>query len=570
VSEHKKVVTISVSEPGRRIAQRLPYEHVHGHPAATLSARWGDADAFVMVLALGATVRLVAPLLADKASDPAVVCVDDAGAFAISVCGGHVGGANALAHEVARLLGAEPVITTATDRLEVPALDQLVGLSAQGDLAGVTAALLAEEPIEIERELDWPLPTALTDHLGRTWSSGRASTRIVVSDRKLPEGPVGKGVVALRPPSLVVGVGTTSDASENDACDAVTAALSAGGLSPLSLGALATIDRRADHPAVAAVARRWRLAVHTFDADRLDAIAVPTPSDVVARAVGTHSVAEAAALAAAGPGAELVVPKSVGDRVTVAIARRAGPPGSLSIVGLGPGSVAHRTAQAARAVRHAEVVVGLDSYVTQCEDLLTPAQDVRPFPIGAEIERVRLALDLAAGGRRVALVCSGDAGVYAMASPALELAGSPRYRGVEVSVVPGVTAGLAAAALLGAPLGHDHLVVSLSDLLTPWELIEARVRAAAESDLVLVVYNPRSPRRTWQIEKARSVLLEHRSAGTPVGVVTDAARAGERVVLTTLGELDCDSVNMTTCLVIGSSTTRVVSGRMVTPRGYSG
>lgn len=569
MSEHKRVVTISVSEPGRRIAQRLPYEHVHGQPAATLSARWGDADAFVLVLALGAAVRLVAPLLADKETDPAVVCVDDAGSFAISVCGGHAGGANALAHEVAGLLGAQPVITTATDRLEVPALDQLVGLRAEGDLPRVTAALLAGEPIEIDRELEWPLPSPLADHLERNSSSAQASARIVVSDRELPDAALGNGVVALRPPSLVVGVGTTSDACESDACDAVTAALSAGGLSPLSLGALATIDRRADHPAVAAVAERWCLAVHTFDADRLDAIAVPTPSDVVAQAVGTHSVAEAAALAAAGPGAELVVPKSVGDRVTVAIARRAAPPGSLSIVGLGPGSVAHRTLEAARAVRHAEVVVGLESYVEQCSDLLTAAHDIRRFPIGAEIERVRLALDLAAEGRRVALVCSGDAGVYAMASPALELAGSERYRGVEVSIVPGVTAGLAAAALLGAPLGHDHLVVSLSDLLTPWELIEARVRAAAESDLVLVVYNPRSLRRTRQIEKVRSVLLKHRAAETPVGVVIDAARPEEQVVLTTLGELDCDSVNMTTCLVIGSSTTRVVSGRMVTPRGYS-
>ena len=572
MSAERRVITISVSEPGRRVAQRLPFEHVHGDPATTLSTRWHDVDAFVMVLALGATVRLISPLLSNKGSDPAVVCVDDAGSFAISVCGGHTGGANALAQEVARLIGAEPVITTATDRLAVPAIDQLAGLPAEGDVAGVTAALLAGRTVEVDQELEWPLPTPFTEQLARGGPPERPDVRIVVSDREL--GETGRPVVALRPPSLVVGVGTTSDATEADACEAVAAALAAAGLSPLALGVLATIDRRRDHRAIAAVARRWHLPVHAFEADRLDAIVVPTPSDVVARAVGTHSVAEAAALAAAGAGAELVVPKTVGDRVTVAVARRSVPPGSLSIVGLGPGSVAHRTPEAARAVRHAEVVVGLESYVDQCADLLTPAHDVRRFPIGAEIERVRLALDLAAEGRRVALVCSGDAGVYAMASPALELAdrslaGSERYGGVEISVVPGVTAGLAAAALLGAPLGHDHLVLSLSDLLTPWEVIEARVRAAAEHDLVLVIYNPRSLRRTWQIERARAVLLEHRSAETPVGVVTDAARPDERVVLTTLGELDCDSVNMTTCLVIGSSATRVVSGRMVTPRGYS-
>ncbi len=130
-----------------------------------------------------------------------------------------------------------------------------------------------------------------------------------------------------------------------------------------------------------------------------------------------------------------------------------------------------------------------------------------------------------------------------------------------MTVVPGVTAGLAAAALLGAPLGHDHLVISLSDLLTPWERIEARLRAAAETDLVLVVYNPRSQRRTRQIEQARTILLAHRSPDTPVGVVTDVARPGQHVELTTLGTLDTTTVTMTTCLVIGSSTTAVANGR---------
>jgi cobalt-precorrin 5A hydrolase/precorrin-3B C17-methyltransferase len=134
--------------------------------------------------------------------------------------------------------------------------------------------------------------------------------------------------------------------------------------------------------------------------------------------------------------------------------------------------------------------------------------------------------------------------------------------------VPGVTAALAAAALLGAPLGHDHVLISLSDLLTPWPAIEARLRAAAAADLVVALYNPRSRGRTWQLDAARDILLEHRSPATPVGVVTDATRAGQAVTMTTLGTLDPDHVGMTTCVVIGSSTTRTIGGRMVTPRGY--
>src|SRR5439155_16227905 len=169
------------------------------------------------------------------------------------------------------------------------------------------------------------------------------------------------------------------------------------------------------------------------------------------------------------------------------------------------------------------------------------------------------------------LVCSGDAGVYAMASLVLELAGSTGDGigdGIAVEVVPGVTASLAAAAALGAPLGHDHAVISLSDLLTPWDVIEARLRAAAEADLVVALYNPRSRRRPWQLDAARTILLAHRPPTTAVGIVTDAARPGQRVTITTLAGLDPSAVGMTSLVIVGASTTRVVRGRMVTPRGY--
>lgn len=558
------VVCLSVSEPGRRVAQRLPYEHVHGRPAETLRARWGDADAFVLVLALGAVVRLIAPLLGDKTSDPAVVCVDDAATHAIAVCGGHGAGANALATEVASLLGATPVVTTATDRLGVPALDQLPGFRAEGDVAGVTTAMLAGRGVAVAAELSWPLPAGLD---GAVVDGGGG--RILVSDRDVDPSA---GVVALRPASLVVGLGTTTDATAADAVAAVEGALGAHRLSPLAVDCVATLDRRAGHEAVLAVALRFDAAVRHFPAGALATVEVPHPSVVVKGAVGTPSVAEAAALGAAGPGAALVVEKTVFERVTVAVARRARPRGSLCVVGLGPGGASQRTPQATAAVRHAEAVVGLDAYVEQCAELLTPAHEVHRLPIGAELERAELALDLAARGRRVALVCSGDAGVYAMASPTLELAGrdeaAARYGGVEITVVAGVTAALASAALLGAPLGHDFVTISLSDLLTPWELIERRVAAAGECDLVVVLYNPRSRQRTWQLDKVRSTLLEHRAASTPVGIVADAGRPQQRVAVSTLGELDTAAINMTTCLIVGSSTTRVLGGRMVTPRGY--
>jgi cobalt-precorrin 5A hydrolase/precorrin-3B C17-methyltransferase len=167
-------------------------------------------------------------------------------------------------------------------------------------------------------------------------------------------------------------------------------------------------------------------------------------------------------------------------------------------------------------------------------------------------------------GAAVALVSGGDAGVYGMASPALAEATAE----VEVIGVPGVTAALAAAALLGAPLGHDHCAISLSDLLTPWPVISRRLKAAAEGDFVISLYNPRSQGRSWQLEEARRLLLSERGPRTPVGLVTDAYRPGQRVELTTLGQLDVANAGMTTTVVIGSRQTRMVAGRMVTPRGY--
>ncbi len=546
-----QVVSLSLTERGRSLAQRLPYEHVHGTVAGTVRSRWRHVDGFVLMVAVGAAVRIVAPLLGDKHRDPVVVCVDESGAFVVPVCGGH-GGANALAREVAALLGAQAVLTTATDATGAPALDDLVGFVAEGDVAGVTKAMLEGRAPVLESRLPaWPLPP-----LG----AGAGPHKVVVSDR-LED--MAEGTVVLHPPSLVLGVGCARDARAEEVRTLVDEVLGRHELAWASVAELATVERRAGHPALLALG----LPVRTFSAQQLALQSVPNPSTVVADAVGTPSVAEAAALACAGSNGVLVVPKQRSAAVTVAVARRAQPRGRLALVGLGPGGAAQRTAQAAISVRNAEVVVGYGPYVDQASDLLRPSQRIERSPIGHEEDRARLALVLAAEGRRVALVCSGDAGVYAMAALALDLA--PELApDAEIEVVPGVTAALAAAALLGAPLGHDHAMVSLSDLLTPWDAIERRLAAVAASDLVVALYNPRSKDRSWQLGRAIDILRQWRAGSTPVGVVTDAYRPGQQVVCTTLEDLDVATVGMTTCVVVGASATCWRQGRMVTPRGY--
>ena len=245
--------------------------------------------------------------------------------------------------------------------------------------------------------------------------------------------------------------------------------------------------------------------------------------------------------------------------------------GKLYLVGLGPGALDHLTPAAQAALQQADSVVGYRPYVEQVRPLL-PGKDLLAMELGQELERAAKAVDLALGGHCVALVSSGDAGIYGMAGPLFRVLADRRWDGKtpQVEVVPGVSAIQAAAALLGAPLMQDFCAISLSDLLTPWETILRRLEAAARGDFVVALYNPRSRERDWQLLEARRVLLEHRSGQTPVGIVRDAYRPSQRVTITDLKRLEqhVDAVDMVTIVVVGNSSTRVAHGYMMTPRGY--
>ncbi|MFI2631244.1 precorrin-3B C(17)-methyltransferase [Streptomyces collinus] len=513
---------------------------------------FAQCEQLVCFLATGAVVRLVAPLLSGKTEDPGVVCVDEGGRFAVSLLGGHAGGANELAREVGDVLGAEPVVTTATDAVDLAGLDTL-GLPVEGDVAGVSRALLDGEAVALRAEVAWPLPPLPVAEEG--------SYTIRLTDRLVE---TAEREAVLRPPTLVVGVGASKGAPVEEVLGLVRDALREAGLSVASVAELATVDAKAEEAGIVEAARRLGVPLVTYSAGELAGIDVPNPSDAPLAAVGTPSVAEAAALVGGG---ELLVPKRKSAAspamATCAVVRRPGR-GRLAVVGLGPGARDLLTPRAKAELRRASVLVGLDQYVDQIRDLLRPGTRILESGLGAEEERARTAVEEARKGQAVALIGSGDAGVYAMASPALAEASDD----IDVVGVPGVTAALAAGAILGAPLGHDHVSISLSDLHTPWEVIERRVRAAAEADIVVTFYNPRSRGRDWQLPQALGILAEHRAPRTPVGVVRNASRPDESSRLTTLGALDPATVDMMTVVTVGNTATRDIAGRMVTPRGY--
>ena len=394
--------------------------------------------------------------------------------------------------------------------------------------------------------------------------------------------------------SLVVGIGAEKGVPAADFEAAVADVMQSFGLALGSVKAVATLDRRAAENGLRdwAMYRGW--PVLAYPAAQLATIPeMPNPSAVVAQAVGTPGVCEPAAMLASG-NRTLLVPKQKRGRVTVAVARLAddSPPahlqpsctediganlkagerphrGRLTVIGIGPGAAELLTVQAVNAIQAAEVLVGYSGYL-QLLGNRAAGKELHGSAIGREIDRVRLAIDLARRGRRVALISSGDAGIYGMAGlvfEELETQGRTSDQAPEVEVIPGITAAQAAASLLGAPLANDFAVLSLSDLLRARHSVEGRLEALAAADVVLALYNPQSQTRRELFQRACTILLQHRHASTPVAVVRAAYREGQSIQLGDLDHLADMPVDMESLVLVGNSQTGTIGGQMVTARG---
>ncbi len=529
------------------------------------------------VCAAGILIRLLAPHLHGKHDEPPVLAVSEDGQFCVPLLGGHNAG-NRMASEIAKALEGEAAITTATDTRFGVALDDPPHgwvLANPQDAKPFFASLLSGDCIRLIGDADWLSESDLPIRPDGT-------LKIEICERKIDGSP--RHLVYHRR-SLALGVGCERGASSNELMALIDETLTNNELPRDAISGIWSIDLKMDEPAITEAAANLGVPLRYFSAETLEAEThrLINPSEIVFREVGCHGVAEAAALAAAGPDAHLLVPKSKSRRATCAIARGAEVldanqgvrRGSLSLVGIGPGSQEWRTAECVQILRTAEDVVGFTSYISLIEDLNLNAC-LHPYPIGAETDRVRAALDLAAEGRDVALVCSGDAGIYAMAALAYELIDQSEcadWRRLHLQVAPGISALQAAAARVGAPLGHDFCAISLSDLLTPWPAIEKRIQAAAEGDFVIAFYNPVSKRRRTQLPKAREILMDARPSSTPVVLAHDLGRPDERIDIVTLENLSVDDVDMTTVVLVGASTTRRIedrngAARVYTPRGY--
>lgn len=585
-------VIIVLTQRGLRtalaIAERLPAVEIHGLARrvsgvshsfddciAHLQALFRSGRPMIGICASGILIRALAPLLSDKTLEPPVLAVAEEGSAVVPLLGGHRG-ANALARQIAEQFSIQAAVTTSGERRFGIALDAPPAgwtLANPEHYKAFIAKLLADVKLKLNGQAEWltqsELPFAETAELEICITH----QKITGSEQKL----------IYHPQTLAVGVGCERDVDSAEVIELVRNTLDENQLATESVAAIFSIDLKADETALHELAAELERPLRFFDAKTLEKQTprLANPSDIVYREVGCHGVAEGAALAAVGTDGELIVAKTKSRRATCAIAlasqiidvnEHGRARGNLAIIGIGPGEPGWRTPQAERLLQQASDLVGYRLYLDLLGDL-AEGKTRHDYALGEEQLRVKAALDLAATGQSVALVCSGDPGIYAMAALVFELLeceSNPAWQRIEIQVAPGISALQAAAARSGAPLGHDFCTISLSDLLTPWTVIEQRIQAAAAGDFVIAFYNPVSRRRTTQLQRAIEILQQHRPAQTPVVLARNLGRPGEQIRIMTLEELNPGEVDMLTVVLVGSSETRRVGKHWVyTPRGYA-
>ncbi len=557
-------------DTARRIQARYPGAVVHGLasrveadvPFDELGAHMRELYArglpIVALCAAGIVIRCVAPALADKGVEPPVLAVAEDGSAVVPLLGG-LTGVNVIAREIAECLRVAPAITTSGElRFGACVLNPPDGYALADLQQGkrFVSDLLAGAATRIDGAAPWLDDVALP----RDDAAAHAI-------RVTPDAWRGaRDELVIHPRSVVVGIaarGVQADASPSLA-GRIDALLDTHGLARLALAALVAPASLLGDARVEAAARTLDVPLRFADVDGDG----DEGADAAALLGSTLRVAHT--LRATSDGLACAVATQPVDPATLGRAR-----GRLTVLGLGPGDAAWLTPAARTALAQATDILGYTTYVTMAGPFRAD-QRVHGTDNREEMQRARHAFELAAEGRRVAVVSSGDPGVFAMAAAVLEAldeARDPRWAAVELRVEPGVSASLATAAQAGAPLGHDFCAISLSDNLKPWDVIESRLRHAAQADLVMAFYNPISRARPWQLDRALDAVRAHRAADTVVVLGRDIGRPGATLTTTTLGALRSDQVDMRTMVIVGSSTTRrfaIGDGRewVYTPRWY--
>jgi cobalt-precorrin 5A hydrolase/precorrin-3B C17-methyltransferase len=551
----RRIQALTAGSQVHALQGRVQADVAYSELGAHLRELYARGTPIIALCAAGIVIRCVAPLLSNKGAEPPVLAVAEDGSAVVPLLGG-LAGVNVMARDIAAALGVSPGITTSGElRFGTCVLNPPEGyaLADIGQGKRFVSDLLAGESTRVEGDAPW-----LDDaQLPRS-----ASARLAI--RVTPQAWNGREDELVIHPRSVVAAVALGDASEIVA--RVRASLEAHGLARLSLAALVASSEHMTHAALAEAAASLDVPLrfverHSAD-DRSPASLLDTLLNAALR-IPYEPLHDDHA-----QGVTLALSPLAIDPDTIGRGR-----GRLTVIGLGPGSADLMVPAARNALHEATDILGYETYVKMAGPLRAD-QRVHATDNREEMQRARHAFELASEGRSVVMVSSGDPGVFAMAAAvleALDASDNTAWAAVELSIVPGVSAALATAAQAGAPLGHDFCMLSLSDNLKPWSIIEKRLRHAAQADLVMAFYNPISRARPWQLDKALDIVREYRAADTPVVLGRDIGRPGGTLRTITLAELHSADVDMRTMVIVGSSTTRRFSKGaqwVYTPRWY--
>lgn len=532
----------------------------------TLRELFATETPIIAICAAGIIIRTLAPLLSDKRAEPPVLAVAEDGSAVVPLLGG-LHGVNDLAREIAAALGVQPAITTTGDiRFRTALLSPPQGyyLANPEDAKTFISNLLAGAKVRLEGAASWLSESNLP-------IAPDAKLTIRVTEKAIAPTP---DCLVYHPQIAAVALTKLSNIEPEIAVSFVQQLLEKAGLAPASVAGFFALKDEMGNPALEAVSQYFKVPVRFFNLSELvelDSIEF------------IENQAAQIALTAAGANSHLIeCDRTLALNCAIALAaepfdaRAIGiSRGKLAIVGTGPGGAPWMSPEVKEILREATDWVGYKFYL-DLAGTLREGQNRHDSDNREEIDRARFALDLAASGKSVAVVSSGDPGIFAMAAAvfeAIDFDAKPEWQGIDIRVAPGISAMQAAAAAIGAPLGHDFCVISLSDILKPWEVIEQRISAAAIADFAIAFYNPISKQRIWQLARAIEILLQSRDAKTPVVLGRNLGRPGQSVRVCTLGEFQPQDADMRTLVIVGSSQTRIIPRKygdvwVYTPRRY--
>jgi cobalt-precorrin 5A hydrolase/precorrin-3B C17-methyltransferase len=557
---------------GRKIISVLPGSTLYGlegrtsgvdvsfrNFGETVRELFAQGRPLIGICAAGILIRTLASILSDKRQEPPVLAVAEDGSAVVPLLGG-LAGVNDLARRIAQVLDVKPAITTTGDlRLGTALLSPLPGyyLANPDDAKKFISDLLAGAQVKLEGTAPWLRDSKLPIH-----PDGDLTIR--VTERLVTPAP---NCLVYHPATIAIAI----DASANYTDQTLTLVqqlLADAGLAIASVAGIFAPISAAANPAIHTVASALKVPARFFTSNQLE--------NLISQG---YSPVQAAAMAATG-----TTPISDSPTIAIAIAQQpidpntiGQPRGRLAVIGTGPGGQEWMSGEVKEILKSATDLVGYKTYL----DLIGSLGDGKQRHESDNREeeaRAKMALDLAASGRYVAVVSSGDPGIYAMATAVFEVCdryAKPEWETIDIHVAPGISAMQAAAAAIGAPLGHDFCAISLSDILKPWSAIAQRIAAAAEADFVIAFYNPVSKDRTWQLAEARNILLQHRTPDTPVVLGRNLGRPGQTVKVITLEELAPATADMRTVILVGSTKTRIIKRSdgnvwVYTPRRYIG